>query len=339
MTSVVARIPHGTRRWIGLTILVAAVPAVAALSVTVGAGGIPPGTVFDVLVHPDGSEAAIIVHNLRIPRTVLALAVGAALGIAGALMQGQTRNPLADPGLLGIEAGAALAVVLSIALLGIDTIGGYLWFGLAGAGAAAAAVLAIGSRRGGPDPLSLVLAGAATSALLMAITQAIAMRDADSIHAYRVWGTGTVLGRGLDIFYQSLPLLLLGVILAAAGAPGLNLLQLGDDVARSLGQHPLRQKILGVSAIMVLTGTATAACGPIGFVGLTVPHVARYLCGVDYRWVTAYSAVLGGLLLALADTIGRVIALPSEVHVSIVMALLGGPIFVLIVRRPRLVRI
>lgn len=320
-------------------ILIAAVPIMAASSLLVGAGGISPGRVFDVLFHYDGSEAAIIVHDLRIPRTVLALAIGAALGIAGALMQGQTRNPLADPGLLGIQAGAALAVVLSIAVLGIDDIAGYMWFGLAGAGAAAVAVLAIGSSRGGPDPLSLVLAGAATTALLMAVTHAVVMRDGNSIAAYRVWGSGTVLGRGLDIFYQALPLLALGLVLAALSTPGLNLLQLGDDVARSLGQHPLRQKLLGISAIMILTGTATAACGPIGFVGLTVPHVARYLCGVDYRWVTAYSALLGGLLLTLADTVGRVMALPSEVHVGIVMAILGGPVFVLIVRRTRMLRI
>ncbi|MFE9664147.1 iron chelate uptake ABC transporter family permease subunit [Streptomyces sp. NPDC005955] len=331
--------PRAERLWLGLALLLAAVPVVTALSLAVGAGGLPPAEVLDVLLRPDGSEAAIIVHDLRVPRTALALAVGAALGLAGALMQGQTRNPLADPGLLGIEAGAALAVVLSIALLGIDTIAGYLWFGLAGAGAAAVAVLAIGSSRGGPDPLSLVLAGAATTALLMALTQGIAVRDADSIQAYRVWGSGTVMGRGLDIFYATLPLLLLGLLLAAASAPGLNLLQLGDDVARSLGQHPLRQKVLGIAAVMVLCGAATAACGPIGFVGLTVPHAARYLCGVDYRWVSAYSAVLGGLLLTLADTIGRVIALPSEVHVGIMMALLGGPVFVLIVRRTTLVRI
>ncbi|MER6915027.1 iron ABC transporter permease [Streptomyces sp. NPDC000594] len=326
------------RRWIRLALLVAAVPVVAALSLAVGADAIPPATVFDVLLRPDGSKAAIIVHDLRVPRTVLALAVGAALGLAGALMQGQTRNPLADPGLLGVEAGAALAVVLGIALFGVDDISGYLWFGLAGAGAAAVAVLAIGSGRGGSDPLSLVLAGAAVSALLMALTQAFVLRDADSIQAYRVWGSGTVMGRGLDIFHQALPLLLLGLLLAAVGASGLNPLQLGDDVARSLGQHPARQKLLGIGAIMVLCGTATAACGPIGFVGLTVPHVARALCGVDYRWVTAYSAVLGGLLLTLADTVGRVMAPPSEVHVGIVMALIGGPVFVIVLRRTGPVR-
>ncbi|MEU0518322.1 iron ABC transporter permease [Streptosporangium sp. NPDC006007] len=331
--------PGARRRRVRLGLLLAALPVVAVLSLAVGSGGLAPGTVLSVLAHPDGGDAAVIVHNLRIPRTVLALAVGAALGLAGALMQGQTRNPLADPGLLGIEAGASLAVVLSIALLGVGGIGGYLWFALAGAGVAAAGVLAVGSGRGGPDPLSLVLAGAATTALLMAVTQAFVVRDGDTIAAFRVWGSGTLLGRGIEIFHQCLPLLVLGVLLAAATAPGLNLLQLGDDVARSLGQHPLRQKILGVSAILVLTGTATAACGPIGFIGLTVPHVARYLYGVDYRWVVACSGLLGGMLLTLADTIGRVIALPSEVHVGVVMALIGSPVFVLIVRRTQLVRI
>ncbi|AYF26823.1 iron ABC transporter permease [Micromonospora tulbaghiae] len=339
-TTVARRTATGAEgRWGSLAMLLAALPVVTALSIAVGSGGLAPDTVFSVLVHPDGSEAAVIVHNLRIPRTVLALAVGAALGMAGALMQGQTRNPLADPGLLGIEAGAALAVVLGIALLGIDGIGGYLWFALAGAGVAAVAVLSIAAGRGGPDPLSLVLAGAATTALLMAFTQAFVVRDGYTIAAYRVWGSGTVLGRGIEIFYQCLPLLLLGVLLAAASAPGLNLLQLGDDVARLLGQHPVRQKVLGVGAILVLTGTATAACGPIGFIGLTVPHVARALFGIDYRWIVACSGLLGGMLLTLADTIGRVIALPSEVHVGVVMALIGSPVFVLIVRRARLVSI
>jgi iron complex transport system permease protein len=295
--------------------------------------------VLDVLFHNDGSEAATIVHTLRLPRTVLAIAVGIALGVAGALMQGHTRNPLADPGLLGVEAGAACAVVLAIFSLGIDDLSGYAWFALAGAGLAATAVFAIGSTRRGPDPVSLVLAGAAVSAVLLAVTQAVVVRDSATLDAYRFWVVGSASGRSLSVFWQVLPFLLVGLLLAAMTTPGLNLLQLGDDAAASLGLSPWRQKVMGVAAVMLLAGAATAACGPIGFVGLVVPHLARRLGGVDYRWVVPYSGLLGGLLVLTADIIGRLVVRPAELQVGIVMALIGGPAFVLLVRRTRVVRI
>jgi iron complex transport system permease protein len=292
-----------------------------------------------VLFHDDGSEAATIVHALRLPRTVLAIAVGAALGVAGALMQGHTRNPLADPGLLGVEAGASCAVVVAIFSLGIEDLAGYAWFALAGAGLAAVAVFAIGTTRRGPDPVSLVLAGAAVSALLMAVTQAIVVRDAQTLDAYRFWVVGSASGRSLSVFWQVLPFLLAGLLLAALSTPGLNLLQLGDDVATSLGLSPWRQKALGIGAVMLLAGAATAACGPIGFVGLVVPHVARRLGGVDHRWLVPYAGLLGGLLVTSTDIVGRLVVPPAELQVGIVMALVGGPAFVLLVRRTRTVRI
>jgi len=322
-----------------LLVLVAAVVVGGLASLAIGSRALPLGTVLDVLRHDDGSEAATIVHTLRIPRTVLCLAVGAALGIAGALMQGHTRNPLADPGLLGVQAGAAFAVVTAIFLLGIDDLQSYAWFALAGAGAAAVAVFAIGSTRGGPDPVSLVLAGTAVSALLVAGTQALIVRDADTLDAYRFWVVGSASGRDLDVFWQVLPFLAVGLVLALASTPGLNLLQLGEDVAAQLGLRPWRQKALGIGAVMLLSGAATAACGPIAFVGLVVPHVARRIGGVDYRWVVPYSGLLGALLLVVADVVGRVVARPAELQVGIVMALIGGPAFVLLVRRSRMVRL
>jgi iron complex transport system permease protein len=254
-------------------------------------------------------------------------------------MQGHTRNPLADPGLLGVEAGAACAVVLAIFSLGIDDLSGYAWFALAGAGLAATAVFAIGSTRRGPDPVSLVLAGAAVSAVLLAVTQAVVVRDSATLDAYRFWVVGSASGRSLSVFWQVLPFLLVGLLLAAMTTPGLNLLQLGDDAAASLGLSPWRQKVMGVAAVMLLAGAATAACGPIGFVGLVVPHLARRLGGVDYRWVVPYSGLLGGLLVLTADIIGRLVVRPAELQVGIVMALIGGPAFVLLVRRTRVVRI
>jgi iron complex transport system permease protein len=329
--------PQGSRLML-LGLMLALVVA-ALLSLAIGSRSIPLGTVVDVLVHPDDSDASTIIHSLRIPRTVLAIAVGIALGIAGALMQGHTRNPLADPGLLGVEAGAAFAVVLGIHAFGVDDLTGYAWFALVGAGLASAAVFAIGSTRGGPDPVSLVLAGAAVTALLAAFTQAIVLQDTEALDSYRFWIVGSVAGRPIEVFYQVLPFLLVGLLLAAASAPGLNLLQLGEDVATALGAHPMRQKALGVAAVMLLTGAATAACGPIGFVGLVVPHVARHLGGVDYRWVVPYSALVGGLLVVLADVLGRVVVRPGELQVGIVMALIGGPVFIVLVRRTRMLKL
>ncbi|HCB07892.1 MAG TPA: iron ABC transporter permease [Nocardioides sp.] len=336
-TVVAPSVRRGSVKVLGL--LTFALVLVGLLSLALGSRYIPLGTVIDVLFHDDGSEAATIVHALRIPRTVLAITVGIALGVAGALMQGHTRNPLADPGLLGVEAGATCAVVIAIYSFGIDELSGYAWFALAGAGIASIAVFAIGSTRRGPDPVSLVLAGAAVSALLLAVTQAIVVRDADTLDSYRFWVVGSASGRSLDVFWQVLPFVLVGLLFAAMSTPGLNLLQLGDDVAASLGLTPWRQKALGIAAVMLLAGAAVAACGPIAFVGLVVPHVARRLGGVDYRWLIPYSALLGGLLVTGADIIGRLIVSPAELQVGIVMALIGGPAFVILVRRTRMVRI
>jgi iron complex transport system permease protein len=332
-----AAVRRGSTR--GLVALGAVLALAALLSLAVGSRNIPLGEVIGVLLHPDGSDASTIVHCLRLPRTVLAVAAGVALGTAGALMQGHTRNPLADPGLLGVQAGAAFAVVIGIYAFGVGELTGYAWFSLVGAGLAAAAVLAIGSTRGGPDPVSLVLAGAAVSALLFALTQVVVLRDIDTLDAYRFWAVGSVAGRGMDVVWQVLPFILVGLVLAGVSASTLNLLQLGDDVATSLGLHPLRHKAVGVLAVMLLTGAATAACGPIGFVGLVVPHVARLLAGVDYRRVIPCSALIGGLLVVLADVLGRLVVRPGELQVGIVMALVGGPALVLLVRRYRMVRL
>jgi iron complex transport system permease protein len=323
----------------GLLVLALLLVLAGLVSLAVGSRPISLGTVIDVLFDPDGSDASTIVHDLRIPRTILAIAVGVSLGIAGALMQGHTRNPLADPGLLGVEAGAAFAVVIGIYVFSVQDLTGYAWFSLAGAGLAAAAVFAIGSTRGGPDPLSLVLAGTAVTALLAALTQTVILRDIDTLDAFRFWAVGSVSGRGMDVFWEVLPFMLVGLVLAVLSASKLNLLQLGDDVAVSLGLHPMRHKVIGVLGVMLLAGAATAACGPVGFVGLVVPHVARHFAGVDYRWVIPYSGLIGGLLVVVADVVGRVVVRPGELQVGIVMAVIGGPVFIYLVRRTRMVRI
>ncbi len=323
----------------GIVVLVLLLVVAAALSLAVGARTLPVGTVVDALLHGGDGEAGSIVRELRVPRTALAILVGVCLGVGGALMQGHTRNPLAEPGLLGVSAGAAFAVVIGIYVFGVTDLSGYAWFSLAGAGLAAVAVFAIGSTRGGPDPISLVLAGAAITALLAALTQSIVLRDLDTLDEYRFWVVGSAAGRSIEVFWQVLPFALGGLLLAATSAPGLNLLQLGDDAAASLGMHPRRHQAMGLTSVMLLTGAATAACGPIVFVGLVVPHLARHLGGVDYRWVVPYAGLLGGLLVLLADVLGRVVVRPGELQVGIMMALVGGPVFVLLVRRFRVVSI
>jgi len=331
----VARLRSGSGR--GVAALLGLLVLVGLVSLAVGSKTLPLGTVSRVLLDPDGSEASTIVNSMRVPRTMLGIAVGAAVGIAGALMQGHTRNPLAEPGLLGVSSGAAFAVVVGIFVFGVTDLGGYAWFSLLGAGLAAVAVFAIGSTRGGPNPVSLLLAGMAVSALLVSLTQAIVLRDQDTLDEYRFWAVGSLAGRPLDVLWQVLPFLLVGLLLAGVSAPGLNLLQLGDDVAASLGMHPVRHKAIGIAAVMLLAGAATAACGPIVFLGLVVPHVARFFAGVDYRWIVPYAGLMGALLMLAADVVGRVVARPAELQVGIVLAVVGGPVFVLLVRRTRLV--
>lgn len=304
-------------------------------SLAIGNQLIGPLRVVQVLFDRDGSEADAIVNGMRLPRTALLLTVGVALGVSGALMQGYTRNPLADPGLLGVEAGASLAVVLGIYLFGLSTTWQYTWVALVGAGIAAWGVFLLGSSRGGPNPTTLVLAGAAVSALCGALVSAVITSSVSTLDEYRFWVVGSASGRGFDVFVEVLPFIVVGLLLAVVAAKGVNLLQLGDDVATSLGVDPRRQKLVGIVSIMLLCGGAVAACGPIGFVGLVVPHVARAVVGVDYRFVVPMSGLIGGIVLTAADVLGRVAAGGAEIQVGIVMAAIGGPLFVLLVRRRR----
>jgi iron complex transport system permease protein len=331
---------RGPRRamWMGVVLLVALVVVVAMASLAVGSRPFSIGTVWQVLWSPDGSDASAIVHELRIPRTWLAIVVGMSLGVAGALMQGHTRNPLADPGLLGVSAGAAFAVVIAIYTFDITSARGYVWFALVGAAIASAAVFAIGSAGGrGPSSLGLVLAGAAVSALLGSVTTALILADDETLDNYRFWAVGSIAGRDQTVAAQVTPFLVVGLLLAVAHAPTLNVLSLGDDVARSLGQRLTLARVTGLVAIMLLTGAATAACGPIAFLGLVVPHLARFVTGPDHRWLVPYAALMGATLLMLADIVGRVVARPGELQVGIVLVLIGGPAFIAIVRRRRLV--
>ena len=330
--------PTRTRRsrsLAGLTVLLLLVLVAAVASIAVGTRSIGLGDVWHALLDGDvGSEEAVIVRQLRVPRTALGLLVGTALGVSGALMQGHTRNPLGDPGLLGVTAGASLAVVLSIATLGITSPSGYVWFAFLGALAGTVLVYAIGSAgRGGATPVTLALAGAALSALLYALVRAVLVTDQQTLDSFRFWVVGSLSGRDADVAWQVLPFVLAGLVLAVVNTPALNLLGLGDDVARGLGQRIWAARLVGLAAITLLCGAATAACGPIAFVGLVVPHAVRAVTGPDHRWLIPCSGLLGAALLLTADVVGRVVARPGELQVGIVLALIGAPFFVALVRR------
>ena len=328
------------RRLLGLGLLAVGLAACALASIAVGAKPIPLDGVWHALVTPTGTEDDIVVRSLRIPRTVLGVMAGGALGLAGALIQGHTRNPLADPGLLGITTGAGFFVVIGIYLFDVSNLYGYVWFAFAGALVASVAVFLLGSvGRGGPTPVTLALAGAAVSALLAALTSAVILVDVQTLDAYRFWAVGSLAGREVEIAGQVQWFLLAGAVIGLAGGPALNALSLGDDVARSLGHSVRRTRTMGVVAITLLAGSATAACGPIAFVGLVVPHIVRSFTGPDYRWLLPASALAGGALLLLADVIGRVVVRPGELQVGIVLALIGGPFFVWLVRRRKMVAI
>ena len=326
-----------SRLVIGLVVLVLVVVATAFASLAIGSKPLALGTVWRVLLDNDGTDAAIIVHELRIPRTILGILVGIALGMAGALLQGHTRNPLAEPAVLGITAGASVAVVAAIKFLAITSPIGYVWFAMVGAVVAAVTVYLIGSGVSRtPSPLSLVLAGTAVTALLLSLTTSLLVNDTATINAYRFWIVGSLSGRGMDVVVQLAPFLVLGAVIALAHSPALNLLSLGDDVARGLGQNIGRARAIGLAATVLLAGAATAACGPIAFLGLIVPHVARAWTGPDYRFLMPYAGLLGAILLMVSDILGRVVARPGELQVGIVLAVIGGPFFIALVRRRRL---
>jgi iron complex transport system permease protein len=331
-----------SRRRIGLAAGLALATGVLALvclaSIAIGAKSIPMGTVIAALLHFDPANADhLIIRSLRIPRTVIGLLAGSALGVGGAVMQGLTRNPLADPGILGVNAGAALFVVIGIYGFGLSSLFGYVWFAFAGAALASGLVYALGSLgREGATPVKLALAGAAVTALLGSITSAILLLDVETLDEFRFWNVGSLAGRTGTIAANVAPFIVVGLLLALACGSMLNNLALGDDVARGLGQRIGLSRILGAVCIVLLCGAATAAIGPIAFVGLAVPHVARAICGGDYRWVVPYSMVLAPILLLCADIVGRVIARPGEVQVGIVTAVIGAPVFIFLVRRRKL---
>jgi iron complex transport system permease protein len=331
-----------TTRGLGLVLALGVLVAAIALSLAVGAKAIPLGVVLDALdgavTNPARAEDLAIIQEVRIPRTLLGLAAGIALGLAGALMQALTRNPLADPGILGINAGAAASVVIAIRVLGVSTLTGYIWFAFFGAAAAFLIVYVLGSRgRSGASPERLALAGAAVGAALLAVTNAVALLDNNTFDQYRRWTVGGLTGRDVDVVLGVAPFILVGAVLALGLGPSLNVVALGEDMARSLGANLTRTRVLSAVAITLLCGAATAAVGPIAFVGLAVPHLARSLVGPDQRWLLPYSLILAPIVLLLADVVGRLVVRPGELQAGLVTAFLGAPVFLAVILRRRIV--
>ncbi|MFF8943777.1 FecCD family ABC transporter permease [Streptomyces sp. NPDC014864] len=321
----------------GLLASAAILALVALASIAIGAKDLSLAQVWHGLFLDSGRYGDVVVGE-RLSRTLLGVLAGAALGLSGALLQALTRNPLADPGLLGINAGASAAVVTALTYFGVTSLSGYVWFAFLGAAAVGALVWFLGGSRGA-TPVRLALAGTAISAALYGYLQAVMITDGAALGRMRFWTVGSLASADTGTLTQVLPFLAAGTVLALLLARPLNALAMGDDTARALGARPHRTRALAMLAATVLCGAATAVCGPIVFVGLMVPHAVRSFTGPDLRWILPYAALLAPVLLLGADVVGRIAARPAELQVGVVTAIIGGPVFILLVRRRRTARL
>lgn len=341
-TSAAPREGRGVRRALGkgagALALAAAILAIGFVSVGVGVVSIPVReTLESFLAFDPGDSHHLLAQVQRVPRTILAVLVGACLGLAGAIMQALTRNPLAEPGLLGVNSGAAAGMAVGLAYLGITGVWGYMWLGLVGAAIAGTIVFVLGGARRGTNPVRLVLAGSAVSAVLMAATQLVLLNAPSDVYdRYRFWMVGSLSGRDYGVLAAVAVLGVVGLGLAALLARPLDAAALGEDAARSLGARPARVWATAGVGVILLAGAATAAAGPIVFLGLAAPHLARLAVGVSHRWALPYAALIGALLVVAADTLGRLVVPGREISVGIMVALIGGPFFVWIVRGKRI---
>ncbi|MEN8653165.1 iron chelate uptake ABC transporter family permease subunit [Streptomyces sp. 21So2-11] len=322
----------------GLLLSLGVLALVVVASIAIGAKPVPLDDVWHALFDASGTGNDVIVRDVRVPRTVLGVLVGAALGLSGAVMQALTRNPLAEPGLLGVNAGASAAVVSAISFLGITSLTGYVWFAFLGAGVVSVLVYALGGSRGA-TPVRLALAGTAATAALYGYVNAVQLLDSAALDRLRFWTVGSLASANAEVIGKVWPFIAAGVLLALLIARPLNAMEMGDDAARSLGAHLTRTRVLAMLSVTLLCGAATAACGPIIFVGLMVPHLVRAITGPDIRWILPYAAVLAPVLLLGSDVVGRVVTRPAELQVGIVTALVGGPVFIHLVRRRKMAQL
>lgn len=330
-----ATVPGPRRRFLGLIIALMALAVLLILSIMIGSTAIAPSVVWDALFNPSPDIEQFAIRDFRLPRTIVGLVVGIALGLSGALIQALTRNPLADPGILGVHAGASFSVTVAIGLFGVADVQGYMWFAFAGALIVTLMVLTLGSTRQGRSPVVMVLAGVCVGAVLGGLREALQFSDPDAFDAMRSWTAGSIAGRPLDVVWPILPFFAVALILAFAVADSLNAMALGDELAVAQGVRIARTRVLAVIALALLAGGATAIAGPILFVGLMIPHVARWFVGPNQRWIFAYSAVLAPSLLVAADILGRIVMRPGEIPVGIVTAFVGAPVLIVLVRRKK----
>ncbi|PLZ90997.1 FecCD family ABC transporter permease [Fischerella thermalis] len=298
-------------------------------SVTLGAADIPLDKILASFIAFDGSYEHLVIQTVRLPRVLIAILVGSALAVSGALMQGLTRNPLADPGILGIESGAALAVVATIFIFGSSSLSVLTIVAFLGAGVTATLVYFLGSLgRGGATPLNLTVAGAALTALISSLTTAVLIVSQRTLQEIRFWLAGSLAGRDSNILLQALPFVIIGLVVAFALGRQITTMSLGEDVAKGLGQKTAWVKIITAVSVVLLAGSSVALAGPIGFVGLIVPHIVKFYIKADYRWILPYCAVLGAILLLVADIAARLLLKPQELPVGVMTALIGAPFFV-----------
>lgn len=302
-------------------------------SLAFGAADLAFRDIYDAFLAYDGSTEHLIIRTVRLPRSLIATFVGAALAVSGAIMQGITRNPLASPSILGVNAGASLAVVMITFLINSVGLNLYVWFAFAGAAFTAVTVYFLGSLgRGGLTPINLTIAGVAITIFLSSLTRGILIVSQQTLDQIRFWLAGSLAGRDIELLWQVLPYFSLGLLLALLLGRQLTMLSLGEDVAKGLGQRTVLVKLSAALSVVLLAGSSVAIAGPIGFIGLVVPHMTRSLVGLDYRWLLPYAGILGAILLLFADLCARVVLQPQEIPVGLVMPLIGAPFFIHLVR-------
>jgi iron complex transport system permease protein len=307
--------------------------ALLVISVMVGSNSVSVPVIWEALFDPSPTPDQFAIRDYRMPRTVVGLIIGATLGLAGAMIQALARNPLAEPGILGVHAGSTFAVAIAVGVLGITDVSGYMWFAFAGALIVTVMVMILGATRRGSSPVVMVLAGVAVGAVLTGATTALTLTNPNAFDQMRAWNAGSIVGRPLEVLWPILPFFAIALVVALAISGSLNAMGLGDEVAVAHGVRLIRVRILAVVALTLLAGGATAVAGPVGFVGLMVPHVARWIVGPDQRWIFVYSLVLAPSLLLASDVLGRIVMRPSEIPVGIVTAFVGAPVLILLVRR------
>ena len=327
--------PRTSMKIVGLIIGIMLLMTSFVMSLSLGQTDIPFSTAVEAFIsYDDSSTEHIIVQTTRTPRAIIAGIIGASLAIAGALMQALTRNPLASPGLFGINAGAVFFVVVAAVYLSVSSLVHYMWIAFFGAALAGIAVYFLGSvGKDGLAPIKVVLAGAAISALFLSATQGILVLNENGLQEVLFWLTGSVAGRTIDMLLPILPYMATAGVVALLIGPAINVLLFGEDVAKGLGQRTILLKTIMGLVIIVLAGGSVAVAGSVGFVGLVIPHIARYFVGIDYRWVIPYCAVLGATLVLLADVAARFLIMPQEVPIGIMTAFVGAPFFIHIARK------